>query len=212
MYLNDQGRNYKGEIKMSTNKKTKEKGKNYICEVGDCRRSFNRLQDVKIHVTRKHPEINKAFVTDHVGLNDVKLNKVELNKVVGKFQLTSSSRDEKITFASGASSSGKLPRFDLIPRIALQKLAERFTLGSIKYGDFNYKKGFNDKKFILDRINHLRNHCDALISPKNAEEWDDDNIAAILWGGAFLAELSLYTAGREILQKIRAERATYDAK
>jgi len=113
--------------------------------------------------------------------------------------------DDIVIFTSNAKSSGKVPRFDLIPRVALEKLARRFELGARKYGEFNYKQAFlDDKDFIIDRLNHLQQHVQALLSPSRANEWDDDNIGAILWAAAMLAELE--ATNINLLNLIREER------
>lgn len=107
-------------------------------------------------------------------------------------------------YVSGAKSSGSLSRYDLIPREALESLARRFTLGSVKYGDFNYVKGLRDKEYIVDRINHIFKHLQALVAPRTEGEQEDDNIGAILWGAAFLAEVQAVAPG--LLRQIRRER------
>jgi hypothetical protein len=149
-----------------------------------CGKSFKRYKDLLQHRTKGkvHKEFNQPELFD--------ARKKPENQTV---------------FKSGATSSGQLPRFDLIPRVTLDSLGERYTKGAINYGDFNYRKGFDDKAFILDRINHGINHIGALMSPRNKEEWDDDNIGAILWFGSFLAELR--QANPMLLEEIRNERS-----
>jgi len=66
--------------------------------------------------------------------------------------------DDKHTFGSGASSSGRKPRYDLIPTWALQRIAARFQMGAEKYGENNWQKGASDKEFTLDRLNHAIEH------------------------------------------------------
>lgn len=114
--------------------------------------------------------------------------------------------EAKINFKSGAASSGCVTRFDLLPRVFLERVAERFKIGSLKYGDFNYRKGFRDKAFIIDRINHIQEHFNAFLAPSCQEQRDDDNLAAVGWGIAFLMELSYSSEGQKILDEIRAER------
>jgi hypothetical protein len=49
--------------------------------------------------------------------------------------------------------SGKL-RYDLIPPHALEKLAEVYTLGSKKYGDYNWKEGMDWSRCIAAMMRH----------------------------------------------------------
>src|SRR5688572_28092504 len=59
--------------------------------------------------------------------------------------LPSGVKDVKHTFSSGASSSGRKPRYDLIPLWALERIAKRFQIGAEKYGENNWQKGVDDK-------------------------------------------------------------------
>lgn len=111
------------------------------------------------------------------------------------------------TFESGAKSSGQAVRYDLLPREFLRRVAQRFTEGSVKYEDFNYRKGFGDEAFIRDRINHLQEHLNAFITPQNNEEYKDDNLAAIGWAVAILIELDSTEHGHKLLSEIRAKTA-----
>jgi Domain of unknown function (DUF5664) len=114
--------------------------------------------------------------------------------------------DEKTTFESGAQSSGKVERFDLVPRNFLQRVAARFGLGMAKYGERAYRKGLRDRAFIIDRMNHLQQHIQAYVAPQSVGEVMDDNLAAIGWAAAFLCEVEADPVGAQILVKIRAER------
>jgi hypothetical protein len=72
--------------------------------------------------------------------------------------LTTIAGDGIHEFSSGAKSSGRKPRYDLIPAYALERIARRFELGAEKYGVNNWKKGANDPEFIMDRLNHAMEH------------------------------------------------------
>src|SRR5690242_1779148 len=89
--------------------------------------------------------------------------------------------EESPVFPSGAKSSGKMKRFDLIPRTFLERIADRYEIGAKKYPPFNYRKGFTDQSYIIDRINHLQNHLQAFFNPLTKEEFEDDNLAGIGW-------------------------------
>lgn len=125
--------------------------------------------------------------------------------MTGKKKL-SGNTDGKIAFASGAQSSGKALRFDLIPRVFLERVAERFGIGAEKYGERMYRNGLRDREFILDRMNHLQGHIQALLSPQNAMERIDDNLGAIGWAAALLSEVEADAEGSKILEAIRKER------
>ncbi len=114
--------------------------------------------------------------------------------------------DEKKIFASGAQSSGRVARYDLVPRNFLRRVAERFGLGVGKYGERCYRNGLRDREFILDRLNHLQQHVQAYLAPQNVDEALDDNLAAIGWAAAFLCEVEADRIGAQIMMKIRAER------
>jgi len=118
---------------------------------------------------------------------------------------TSKKNEEIKMFSSGAKSSGKVTRFDFLPRAFMERVAKRFELGAQKYPPFNYRIGFNDKDFVLDRINHLEAHLQAFLHPRTEEEYNDDNLAGIGWAIAFLMELEETQEGRDLINEIRHE-------
>jgi hypothetical protein len=104
---------------------------------------------------------------------------------------------------SGATSSHVTPRYDLVPREFLQILAQRYTGGADKHGPYNYRKGLRDRAFIVNRIGHIHEHLGKLFqSEPNAEDSFTDNIGAIGWGVAFLAEVWADPDGRAILLEL----------
>lgn len=108
----------------------------------------------------------------------------------------------EVKFKSGVASS-KCPQFFLIPRNALIRLANVFQLGIERKGEaawnvYSSQEALGDREFTLDRISHIIKHAliyrDKLIG---AIDWEDpkykeDDAAAIMWGGAFLAEAEDY--------------------
>lgn len=105
----------------------------------------------------------------------------------------SSAQETVHQFASGAKSSGKLPRFDLIPwDVFAERLARRYELGLSKYSEDNYRQGINDREFVLDRCNHMLAHAHKAVESFRtmgtllAHESDDDDLAAVIWGAIFL--------------------------
>jgi hypothetical protein len=105
-----------------------------------------------------------------------------------------------------AQSSHVANRYDLTPRNFIERVGQRFALGDIKYPPFNYRNGLTDRKFIIERINHLQEHFYAYMWPRNNDEWNDDNLAAIGWSIAFLMEVEDDPIGRGILEEIRSNR------
>lgn len=105
------------------------------------------------------------------------------------------SEEQTHAFTSGAKSSGKLPRFDLIPwHYFAARLARRYELGLEKYSEDNWKKGLHDPAFILDRANHMLEHAHRAVERlrlylnnyKSPQECMDDDLAAVIWGAIFL--------------------------
>lgn len=109
--------------------------------------------------------------------------------------------DDISTHKSGAKSSHGALRFDLVPPIFIRRTAERFTIGSEKYGDHNYRKGFRDREFLLDRLNHLQEHLYKFINEGNET---DDNLAAIAWCVAIFMEAE--QAGVKFPQILKSKR------
>jgi dATP/dGTP diphosphohydrolase len=115
--------------------------------------------------------------------------------------------DPMHTFDNGAKRSSLKPRYDLIPKHPLERLAARYAVG-LKYGEHNWKLGlpFDDtfnhildhlltyrerrKKFLQDRSEFpdgagtmtLKDHMEY-------NQTDGDDLAAAMWGIATLMEL-----------------------
>jgi hypothetical protein len=106
-------------------------------------------------------------------------------RVVDKMPLDGSKIEEKLNkqlqaFSSGATSSERLPPYDLITIHFEDRVAKRLQLGAAKHGRFNYRKGLKDKEFIIDRLNHALRHIKiaaALI--ENGETFSDDDLAGV---------------------------------
>lgn len=78
-------------------------------------------------------------------------------------------------FESGARSSEKKARYDLIPLRALEREAVRMAEGAAAHGENNYRLGAQDPQFVKDRINHLIEHA----LKYAAGDRSDDHLAAI---------------------------------
>lgn len=96
---------------------------------------------------------------------------------------------DKVTHACGATSS-VCPDFAQIPTAALMSLANRYKLGEAKHGRDNWRKGLSDKRYVIERLNHVIFHAKKLADKiENGLPLDDDDDAgAIMWGGAFAVE------------------------
>lgn len=132
----------------------------------------------------------------HIGISKVDLEE-QLRASIAVAEQTEMTRPGE----SAALSSYVSTRYDLIPRLFLERVAARFELGTKKYPPFNYSHGLSDKAYIIDRLNHLQEHVQALLWPKNEEELLDDNEAAIGWATAFLT-----LCDKKMLKAIREER------
>lgn len=86
-------------------------------------------------------------------------------------------------FKSGATSSHKAKRYDLIPFEVLECLADRLGLGAVKHGDNAWRQGLNDLEFMLDRDNHAVEHFFHALAKTVNEDGDNewDNLGAVMW-------------------------------
>jgi len=98
-------------------------------------------------------------------------------------------------------SSGTKPPYHLIPAYAMARIANRFGLGSAKYGENNWKKGVTDYAFILDRINHATEHLinlkEQVMAARDGgtvETFDDDDCAAVILNAIFVMEHQIVMA------------------
>jgi len=111
--------------------------------------------------------------------------------------------DQTHEFTSGAKSSGKLPRYDLIPwDVFAVRLAQRYELGLEKYSEDNWRKGLGDPAFIRDRANHMLDHTHKAVEKirtminGGGNITSDDDLAAVIWGAIFLMAAEEVEANR----------------
>ena len=71
-------------------------------------------------------------------------------------------------------------RCDLLPPLALLRLARHFESGAVKYGDRNWEKGIPCHSFIDSALRHLFKYMGG--------QTDEDHLAAALWNIMCLAE------------------------
>lgn len=100
---------------------------------------------------------------------------------------------EKHRFASGATSSQQVTRYDLCFFPFFTRVAGVFEYGATKHGDVNYQKCISvdndgirtlDVRFVRDRFNHGFKH---LLNLKTGQEPERDNIGAVGWALSMLA-------------------------
>lgn len=112
--------------------------------------------------------------------------------VVCKAWMSQHSGDTKTTFSSGAQSSEQKPWYHLVPfDVFMARLAERYRHGvqDKGYVEDNWRKGLNERAFILDRANHTIEHLHKAVEKirlGNFSTLPDDDLAAVLWGTIFL--------------------------
>jgi hypothetical protein len=100
-----------------------------------------------------------------------------------------------VTFSSGASSS-RVPRLDLIPRRALNRIALRFEEGITKHKERAWNarqnpQALQDKEFLIARCVHAIHHALRLIDKlegRPVPNPEDDDAAALGWAGICLTE------------------------
>lgn len=113
-------------------------------------------------------------------------------------QNTTSPESEKQTIRSFVhGSSTKCPRYDLIPRHPLTRLAARCEEGVVNHGDKawnarNNPAALTEKEWIIERLNHVVNHTLELIHQLTHDlpVDGDDNASAIMWGGMLACEVT----------------------
>lgn len=91
----------------------------------------------------------------------------------------------RLTSPTGGQKGTKLARFDLLPPHQLWRLAEHYGKGAEKYGDDNYRKGYDWKYSIAALERHLTQF-------KMGEDVDEEtgtlHIIAAAWHCFTLAE------------------------
>lgn len=91
--------------------------------------------------------------------------------------------DELESFEGGATRSVKEIDLTLLSKSAILALGKRHTLGALKHGRNNWRKG--GEKFRLATITHLLEHVLDYIENGNT---NDDNTGAIICNAAFLCD------------------------
>jgi len=132
-----------------------------------------------------------TFVVDALNVVHVRRTESGVSAVVSeKYDYEAKNLlDNDIHYIGGATSS-HCPDFGQIPLESLIALAERFKLGEKKHGRGNWQNGINDRAYVIERANHVIYHAYKLINKLESLDTrglrEDDDAAAIMWGGAFL--------------------------
>jgi hypothetical protein len=71
-------------------------------------------------------------------------------------------------------------RYDLLPTIAIKRLAEHFEKGAVKYGIDNWKKGIPLRRYLDSCLRHTFKYLNG--------DRDEDHLAAAIWNLACLLE------------------------
>lgn len=71
-------------------------------------------------------------------------------------------------------------RFDLLPFHALTRLAQHFENGAVKYGDNNWRKGQNYRRYISSALRHITKYMLGMR--------EEDHLAAAAWNILCLIE------------------------
>jgi hypothetical protein len=99
-------------------------------------------------------------------------------------------KEIKVRPGGGESTSSKIDGFDQLPYNAMLRMAARYSLGEEKHGRHNWRKSLSNKVYVINRLGHVIKHALKAIAIIEGfiDDDGDDNAAAIMWGGALLAE------------------------
>lgn len=99
---------------------------------------------------------------------------------------------EELIMADGKYLSSKIPPYHLIPTVAMKRLAIRFEYGEQRKGKAAWNAASDnqevllDKEVLLHRLGHVIGHAYKLLDKViNNQPFEDDDAAAIAWGGIF---------------------------
>jgi Domain of unknown function (DUF5664) len=108
----------------------------------------------------------------HVPVEDVKHNTVDRADLKRQFD------EVRVTSATGGVKGSKLARFDQLPADVLWELAEHFGKGGAKYGDSNWRKGYDWKYSYAALQRHLNLFW---MGEDYDEETDSKHVIAAAW-------------------------------
>jgi len=93
--------------------------------------------------------------------------------------LDSGKREEFDTGSKRDTQEGK-GRYDLLPLLALDRLAKHYENGARKYGDHNWRKGQPLSRYLSSALRHITKWAMGFR--------DEDHLAAALWNIASIIE------------------------
>jgi len=64
-------------------------------------------------------------------------------------------------------------RYDLLPPLAIRRLAQHYENGAVKYGDRNWEKGQPQSRYMDSALRHLFSYLDG--------QRNEDHLAAAAW-------------------------------
>lgn len=87
---------------------------------------------------------------------------------------------EKFTTGSRRDTQQGKGRYDLLPFYAIHRLAIHFENGANKYGDNNWRKGQNLRRYVSSALRHISKYM--------LGYQEEDHLSAALWNIACLIE------------------------
>lgn len=84
----------------------------------------------------------------------------------------SGKREEYDSGARRDTRAGK-GRYDLVPPVALKRVAKHYENGAVKYGDNNWRLGIPSSRFMDSLLRHANRYLDG--------ERDEDHLAAVIF-------------------------------
>jgi hypothetical protein len=103
-----------------------------------------------------------------------------MSKIVINQTIKDSGNRENFSTGSKRDTREGKGRFDLLPVMAITRLAKWFELGSIKYGDNNWKKGQPLSRYMDSALRHAFKYLGG--------HRDEDHLIAACWNLMCLAE------------------------
>lgn len=103
----------------------------------------------------------------------------------------SGERQEFETGAKRDTQTGK-PRYDLIPPLALKRVADLYAKGAIKYDEHNWTKGMPLSRFLASMMRHAMQF--------SMGDKDEDHLAAVIFNA--LAIMHFQEIGRKDLDDL----------
>lgn len=108
------------------------------------------------------------------------------------YQTKDSGKRQDFETGSRRDSQEGKPRYDLIPTLALKRVAHLYARGAEKYDDWNWSKGQPYSRIIASLERHLHQFKQG--------DTDEDHLAAVCWNA--LAIIHFQETGRDELDDL----------